>query len=146
MPHPRGRCAMGHSPRAALAVLAAAMLCACRHDDQGREQTLGFVTPRSVSDAHALATNFLTRNGYTILDTADRLVRAEKRRPLSSGGGDEIDVLTVTLSTDAEGTRVSIPAITYLLEHGNQRKARQLSADIARDVDALAQQMMVRPT
>lgn len=139
---------MSHSPRPAVVLSMAVLLCTCGldRDDQGREQTLGFVTPRPLADAHTVATGFLARNGYTTLDIADRRIRAEKRRPLNSGGGDEIDVLTVNLGTDAEGTRVSIHGITYLLENGNQRQAPQLSLDITRDIDALAQQMMVRPS
>jgi hypothetical protein len=122
-----------------LAVLTALLASACSSSDDGSRE--GFVTTRSLADAHAVALGFMQRNAYSIVDQADRLVRAEKRRPLASGGGEEIDLMTVRLSPDGAGTRVLLQGVTYLLEGGSQREAPQLSAAIQSDLDALAREL-----
>lgn len=131
---------------AGVVLTAAALGCVFAHDDQGTE-TIGFVTPLSLQETHDRAVTFFQLQGYTLVDSSLQLVRAEKVTPLASGGGDQRDVLTVRLSSDPDGTRVTTHAITYLVENGQSREAPQLSTQLSADWDRLNRFLMgPRPT
>jgi hypothetical protein len=128
------------------AVSAAALGCGgvFTHDDSGRTQSISLVSALSTVEAHDRAIAWFTREGYGLVDIADRLVRADKLRPLASGGGQQRDLLTVNLGLESGGTRVTIELITYLLENGDTRQASQVSAEARSDGDRLAQELMRR--
>lgn len=126
---------------AGLVIAAAGGACVFAHDDQGTE-TVGFVTPLSLAEAQGRAVTFFQLEGYALVDSSSRLVRGEKVRPLASGGGQQRDVLTVTLRSDPEGTRVTVHAITYLIENGQTREAPQDSAEVIADQDRLIRYLM----
>ena len=125
-----------------LAAALAAGACVFAHDDQGRDLTVGFVTPLPPAETRRRALTFFQLEGYALVDSGSQLVRARKVRPLASGGGQQRDVITVTLRDDAEGTRVSVHAITYLMENGETRQASQVSAEAGADQDRLIRFLM----
>ena len=116
--------------------------CVFAHDDQGRDLTIGFVTPLPPGETRGRTLTFFRNEGYGLVDAGETLVRAEKVRPLAAGGGQQRDVLTVTIRTDVEGTRVSVHAVTFLIENGQTRQASQTSSEVGRDQDRLIQFLM----
>lgn len=126
---------------AGLVLAAAGSACVFANDDQGTE-TIGFVAPFSLAETHGRAVTFFQLEGYTLVDSASRLVRGEKARPLASGGGQQRDVITVRLDTEPEGTRVTVHSVTYLIENGQSREAPQDSAEVIRDQDRLIRYLM----
>ena len=73
-------------------------------------------------------------------------MRGEKRRPRTVGPGDQIDVLSVTMASVAEGTRVEVQALTFeVAGSGARNRADQVSPEALADHDALVQVLMPRP-
>ncbi|HET8643878.1 MAG TPA: hypothetical protein VFO85_00215 [Vicinamibacteria bacterium] len=126
---------------AGLALAVAGGACVFADDDQGTE-SIGFVTPLSHAETHARTLTFFQLEGYTLVDSSSNLIRAEKVRPLASGGGQERDVFTVTLRTEPEGTRVTVAGLTYIVENGQAREAPQNSPQLSQDWDRLIQFLM----
>lgn len=126
---------------AGLVVAAAGGACVFANDDQGTE-SIGFIAPFSLAETQGRAITFFQLEGYTLVDSSSRLVRGEKVRPLASGGGQQRDVISVRLSTESEGTRVTLSAVTYLVENGQTREAPQDSLEVNRDMDRLITYLM----
>jgi hypothetical protein len=126
---------------AGLALAAAGGACVFANDDQGTE-SIGFIAPFSLAETQGRTITFFQLEGYTLVDNSSRLVRAEKMRPLASGGGQQRDVMSVRLGTESEGTRVTVSAVTYLNDGGQWRESPQDSVEVNRDMDRLIRYLM----
>jgi hypothetical protein len=136
--------------RAALAglIIAAVALSACDVlDPEGRRQTSTFTTSLTPQQTRARAEDWLgSRALYVVTSSDTTFVRAEKRRPRSTGPGDQIDVLSVRYAAVPEGTEVEVQAITYeVAGSGNRNVAAQVSPEAIHDADELARVLMLRP-
>jgi hypothetical protein len=128
-------------PHALLAALMAVAIGGCDFMDHesGREFGVGLVTPLGRAETHAEVTRWLEgRGGYTVVESRDRFLRAEKAR---AAGATEVDELTVTLETLREGTRVSINAQTFVVAGGSRFRADQVSGEARGDAGTLAEHL-----
>ena len=130
-----------------VAVAGAALGCGgvFSHDDSGQTQSISLVSSLSPGEVHDRTLAWFTREGYGLVDLSGRLVRADKLRPLASGGGQQRDVVTVSVALETGGTRVTIDLLTYLVENGEARQAPQVSAEARSDANRLAQELQPRP-
>ena len=131
----------------AVAVAAAALGCGgvFTHDDSGQTQSVSLVSSLSAGEVHDRTIAWFSREGYGLVDLSDRLIRADKLRTLTSGGGQQRDLLTVNLGVEPDGTRVTIDLLTFLVENGQARQAPQVSAEARSDANRLAQELNPRP-
>jgi hypothetical protein len=142
----QGACTLDRVPRvpsrlAVAAALLAASLAACDFIDHesGREFGVGLVTPMDLSETRAESVRWLeTRGGYTIVESRDRLLRAEKGRGAPVA---EVDELTVTLDSERDGTRVNVNARTFIIAGGSRFQADEVSGPARGDAGALAQHL-----
>ena len=130
----------------ALAILGALAFSACYmllHDESGREYTIGFTTPRTIPQTHALTTSWLAdRTDFQVVESRERFIRAEMvpaQRP------NQVDVLSISFDTDPEGTRVSANAKTFNVSGGRRTQADEVSGDAVGAAKGLAD-MLTRPT
>lgn len=133
--------------RLALALPLLAALPACNIiEPEGRQHTITFTTFLTRQEVRARAESWLAERGlYEITRSEPGFVRGEKQRPRSVGPGEQIDVLSVDMDTVAEGTRVSVQALTYLVVPGGRERADQVSPEAGTDLDVLVRVLMPRP-
>ncbi len=122
--------------RAALAFLT---LAACgvafagchAFEREGRQQRATFTTSLTRQQTRAFAEDWLgSRALYVVTASDPGFVRAEKRRPRTTGPGDQIDVLSVRFASVPEGTEVEIEAITFeVAGSGARNRADQVSPE-----------------
>jgi hypothetical protein len=124
-----------------LSLIAAALGGACGGDDE-RELTLEFDTTFEVEDTLRRTDIFFNRVGYEIALFGARARDAEKRRPLASGGGDQVDILLVRAERGSLHTRVTIRAFTDLDDDQGRRRAPQFSDDVRRDAETLRRELL----
>jgi hypothetical protein len=130
------------------ALLALAALPACHLiEPEGRQQTTTFTTFLTRQETRARAESWLAERGlYQVTQSEPGFVRGEKQRPRSVGPGDQIDVQSVAMEIVAEGTRVEVQAMTFLVAgSGARERADQLSPEAGTDHVALVQVLMPRP-
>jgi hypothetical protein len=133
---------------AVFSLLLAVALPACDViQPEGRQQTTTFTTFLTRQEVRTRAESWLTERGlYGVTRSEPTFVRGEKRRPRSVGPGEQIDVLSVSMETVAEGTRVEVQAQTFLpVGSGGREQADQLSPEAGTDHASLVQVLMPRP-
>jgi hypothetical protein len=129
-------------------LLAALALLACDIiEPEGRQQTTTFTTALTPQQTRARAEDWLANRAlYELTSSAPVVVRGEKRRPRTVGPGDQIDVISVTMASVIEGTRVEIQALTFeVAGSGLRNRADQVSPEAIDDADELARVLMPRP-
>ncbi len=127
--------------------VSALVLSACHLvEPEGRRQTSSFSTPYSREEARSRAEGWLAERGlYDVTRSEPGFVRGERRRARTVGSGDQIDVLSVTLTTGNLGTRAEVEAITFLLDaRGSREQADQVSPEAIRDEEDLSRVLMAR--
>ena len=132
--------------RLAAALLLASSTCG-PFEPEGRQQTTTFTTFLTRQEVRSRATGWLAeRAQYQVTRSEANFVRGEKRQPRSVGPGEQIDVLTVDMTDDPEGTRVSVQARTFLPVGGSEREqADQLSPEAGTDLVNLVEVLNPRP-
>jgi hypothetical protein len=117
-------------------------------EPEGRQQTTTFTNGLTPQETRARAEGWLAERGlYQVTRSEPGFVRGEKRRPRSIGPGDQIDVLSVTMNSVPEGTRVEVQALTFLVTaSGGRERADQVSPEALADQSALIQFLMPRPS
>jgi hypothetical protein len=138
---------MQATARAAILLLAAATSACHVIEPEGRRQRVSFTTSLTPQQARAETESWLVeRAQYDLTSSEARFVRAEKRRPRSTGPGEQIDVLSVDFTSIPEGTEVEITALTFeVAVSGARNRADQVSPEAIRDADMLARVLMPRP-
>lgn len=134
--------------RSILPFVAFFALAACNLiEPEGRQQTTTFTTSLTPQQTRASAEDWLAARAlYEITSSELGFVRAEKRRPRSTGPGEQIDVVSATFSSVVEGTRVEIQALTFeVAGSGNRNRADQVSPEALRDASELTRVLMPRP-
>ena len=129
-------------------VLFAIILPSCHViEPEGRRQRTTFTTSLTRQQTRANAEGFLAERAlYVVTSSETGFVRAEKRRPRSTGPGDQIDVLSVDFFTVPEGTEVEITALTFeVAGSGARNRADQVSPEAIHDANELARILMPRP-
>ena len=98
-----------------LVVALAVALPACNIiEPEGRQQTTTFTTALTPQQTRARAEDWLASRALYVLTSSEPVfVRGEKLRPRSTGPGEQIDVLSVTIASVVEGTRVEVQAMTF---------------------------------
>ena len=133
---------------AGLAILALALLPACDViEPEGRQRTTAFTTSLTPQQTRANAEGWLGERAlYVVTSSAPGFVRAEKRRPRSTGPGEQIDVVSASFHGVPEGTRVEVQALTFeVAQSGARNRADQVSPEALRDADELTRVLMPRP-
>ena len=138
---------MQETARAAILLLALAAAACHIIEPEGRRQRVSFTTSLTPQQTRAETESWLgERAQYVVTSSEPRAVRAEKRRPRSTGPGEQIDVLSVDLASIPEGTEVEITALTFeVAASGARNRADQVSPEAIRDADMLARVLMPRP-
>ena len=134
--------------RSILPLAVALALAACNIiEPEGRQQTTTFTTALTPQQTRASAEDWLaSRALYEITASDSVTVRGEKQRPRSVGAGDQIDVLSVTMASVSEGTRVEVQALTFeVAGSGARNRADQVSPEALADHGELVQVLMARP-
>lgn len=131
----------------ALAALAVALPACDVIEPEGREQTTTFTTALTPQQTRATAEDWLgSRALYQVTSSEPGFVRGEKRRPRTTGPGNQIDVLSATFSAVPEGTEVEVQALTFeVAASGARNRADQVSPEALRDADELTRILMPRP-
>jgi hypothetical protein len=128
----------GRRVLAAAFVVAGVLGLGC--DSGPEDATLEFDTAVEVDDAVLRARAWCFRNAFAVT-SGPREVNAEKRRPLASGGGHQVDVLFVRFKREPDFTHVTIRALTDLDDEHGRRRAAQVSNEARADVQALAREL-----
>jgi hypothetical protein len=102
---------------------------------------LEFDTAVEVEEVELRAFRWALGNGFESQGGV-RQLNAEKRRPLASGNGHQIDILLVRFRREADGTHVTIRALTDLDDEHGRRRAPQVSNEARADARALASELM----
>ena len=134
--------------RSILPFVVAFALPACNIiEPEGRQQTSTFTTALTPQETRARAEGWLAERAlYEVTSSEPGFVRGEKRRPRTVGPGDQIDVLSATFASVAEGTRVEVQALTFeVAGSGARNRAHQVSPEAIHDADELARILMPRP-
>ena len=132
----------------ALAIPAFLLLTACHLvEPEGRQQTTTFTTGLTPQQTRASAEGWLAERAlYVVTSSEPGYVRGEKRRPRTTGPGEQIDVLSASFYGVPEGTRVEVQALTFeIAESGARNRADQVSPEALRDADELTRVLMPRP-
>jgi hypothetical protein len=108
---------------------------------EGRQQSQTFTSPQTQEVLAAASLRFFAAEGYTVIGNDSRAVRAEKERA-ASGGGRQVDVLTVYFTSVPEGTQVRVQALTERLDGGRRSQADQVSLEAIQDAQSLADALM----
>lgn len=130
-----------------LAILAF-LLPACHFvEPEGRQQTTTFTTGLTPQQTRANAEGWLAERAlYVVTSSEPGYVRGEKRRPRTTGPGEQIDVVSATFHGVPEGTRVEVQALTFeVAESGARNRADQVSPEALHDADELTRVLMPRP-
>ena len=116
-------------------------------EPEGRQQTTTFTTFLTRQETRARAESWLSERGqYQLTRSEPGFVRGEKQRTRSVGPGEQIDTQSVGMESVAEGTRVEVQSLTFLVTGGGSReRADQLSPEAGTDHTALVQVLMPRP-
>jgi hypothetical protein len=127
----------------ALALVAALPACDVI-EPEGRRQTTTFTTSLTPQQTRARAEDWLSSRAlYEITASDPAFVRAEKRRPRTTGPGDQIDAISVTMASVIEGTRVEVQALTFeVAGSGARNRADQVSPEALADHSALIDVLM----
>ena len=136
------------APFAGLAVACALALPACDTlEREGRQQTSTFTTGLTPQQTRARAEDWMGSRALYVVTSSDPVsVRGEKRRPRTTGPGEQIDVLSVIFSGVPEGTQVEVQAVTFeVAASGIRNRADQVSPEAIHDADELARVLMTRP-
>ena len=131
--------------RLILPVIVALALPACDViEPEGRRQTTTFTTSLTPQQTRARAEDWLASRALYEITASDPVeVRAEKRRPRSTGPGDQIDAIWVTMASVIEGTRVEVQALTFeVAGSGARNRADQVSPEALADHSALIDVLM----
>jgi hypothetical protein len=128
---------------AAAGVIAAALSPGC--DGGPGDATLEFDTTIAVEEAVGRTSAWYNRNGFEMYGVTVRQVNGEKRRPLASGGGQQIDVLIARFKVEPAFTHVEITSFTDLEDEHGRRRAGQVSDEARADAQALARELMAPP-
>ena len=134
--------------RSILPFVVALALVACNViEPEGRQQTTTFTTALTPQQTRARAEDWLAgRALYELTSSEPVFVRGEKRRPRTAGPGEQIDVISVTMASVNEGTRVEVQALTFeVAGSGARNRADQVSPEALADHGALIQVLMARP-
>ena len=102
------------------------------------DANLEFDTAVEVEDAVLRAEIWCFRNGFELVGLDSRHVNAEKRRPLASGGGHQIDVMLTGFKREPGLTHVTIRSFTDLDDEHGRRRAAQVSNEARADARALS--------
>ena len=110
--------------RLSIAALAVALPSCTIIEPEGRQQTTTFTSPLTPQQTRARAEDWLANRAlYEVTSSEPFFVRAEKRRPRSTGPGEQIDVLSVAIASVTEGTRVVVQAMTFEVAGSGARNA-----------------------
>lgn len=133
--------------RLALLVFAFALPACDIIEPEGRQQTTAFTSSLTPQQTRAAAEGWLAERAlYVVTSSEPGFVRAEKRRPRSTGPGEQIDVVSATFHSVPEGTRVEVQALTFeVAESGARNRADQVSPEALRDASELTRVLMPRP-